>query len=174
MDLGQLILALQGAEGVYNPLFNSVVLKPNPNRPNDDLDQWAWNDVYRHEHRHKDQYNRPGSYYSKEDRDIWRDSEAWKTLKKRGYAEREIPLEIDAFTTGSNTSEFTGGQYQSPQPGWSSLTDKQKLWLLKNREGYLTNQDYLERGNFTTSNAYERSKHLFESLKGGLMSLFEN
>lgn len=198
-SLSDLFLDQIGAAGAYNPFFNSTFLPDPPTREGtisslyDQMEQgnWVtnrhmWNPEHReaiikraesdfrdtkaHENEHKRQFNLPGSYFSKEDRAVWRGSPHWKEKKNSGYSDLDVPIEILAGMVGGSSGE-TGSEGNWPPYNWNKLSDEQKLWILKNREGHLTDQTYLEKP--TNTSALQRAKHLGRGLVGKLQSLFE-
>jgi hypothetical protein len=122
-----------GAGGFYHPITNSTVVYAGSE--NDDR-----NTLY-HELEHKRQYAQPGDLRSKIAIQM-----AQSIAEKLSMGHPDIyrgtgsraPLEALAILVGEGAENR-----QWPPPGWGKLSNEEKLWVEKNYNGAMTDQNYL-------------------------------
>jgi hypothetical protein len=174
------VMGLAGSGGFYQPLLNRTVI-PEETISNDGYDPgYSGQNVVAHELEHRRQFNHPGDYTSYDARRIASDMDkrTGKSVSGMGYSKADLPFEMLAFGAGANAADGSVGlrQAQYPHPGAAELTKEQKLWMLKNRDGWMTDQNYL--GNLQTygepvAQGIERGKHLLKQFGSRFMSTFD-
>lgn len=122
----------------YNPADDSVVVqKTGP--------QSMRNSLQMHESEHQRQFKTPNQLFNPESEQIarrisntLRDNGAnISYYENQGYAGYDIPFELLAELAETNKNSW-------PPRGFSKLSDEDKLWLIRQREAYLTHQPYLQ------------------------------
>lgn len=137
MNLFDIFLRLKRADGAYLPMTNKIYL-------NSSLDPRDRQFVMAHEATHKNQFNSSGEIFTPQGRKTTFDilntfhPEAKKQLNDSGYSDREVPAEGLANIFANH---FNGMESLEGSKDFNQLTDDQKLFLLRQRDGNLTDQN---------------------------------
>ena len=158
------VLTRAGIGGFYEPITDSIYVNKDQNHP--------YQDTLAHELNHREMAHKPHNFHTAEARRIAANFAARVDPKKRSlgaYPRSDIPGEMMAFAAGANASETDSAQQaQWPHPGWHLLTKEEKLFFLRNRDGWMTDQAFLN-----SNRGLQRYKNIGRRLQGRVQSWFE-